>query len=319
MKSRFQRGSVAASSVQDSSIMSDESREYDMAYQADRSDSGGWEARQESPQMNHEYGIELVLSTTTDRTSDTQRARDMIVPPTSRTYKQHKGVLATSGRYTNQRSMLMGSSLIDESSEVVTARSMESTSLEPLFQPDEESETSSKSSAVKRAKSRSRRTEKVEDDAWRAAKRGDLAALKRFHIEGNTDWSAEDQFHNIPLYYACHSGAIVDISVVHFLLWVTPIKGKSVLEKCKNRKNPAVMKILNDFVGSGYSSPFQGGSREAMSEAPVPRQSPEKSAAVKVEEPFKKVSVFCWNEIQGRCHSSSPFETHNSLSSKHHV
>lgn len=88
-----------------------------------------------------------------------------------------------------------------------------------------------------------------EDDPWRAAKRGDTNALKRFHAQRNFDWAEEDNFHNIPLYYACHSGAIVDINVVAFLLKVTPIKDRRVIDRCrKNAINPDVVKVLDGVV-----------------------------------------------------------------------
>jgi hypothetical protein len=85
-----------------------------------------------------------------------------------------------------------------------------------------------------------------DDDPWRAAKRGDINALKEFDATRRIDWAGEDDFHNIPLYYACHSGAIVDINVVSFLLKVTPIKDPRVIDRCrKNAINPDVVKVLN--------------------------------------------------------------------------
>jgi hypothetical protein len=116
---------------------------------------------------------------------------------------------------------------------------------------DDVSESSSASSAVIKS------LQQQDDTIWKAAKRGDLAALKRFHSRGGVNWGAKDQYNNIPLYYACHSGAIVDINVVHFLLWVTPIKGVKDLEDCKNKKNKTVMKILDDFERKGFKTPMQ--------------------------------------------------------------
>ncbi|KAL3913155.1 MAG: hypothetical protein SGILL_006604 [Bacillariaceae sp.] len=116
---------------------------------------------------------------------------------------------------------------------------------------DDVSESSSSSGIYKMS------LHKEDDTTWRAAKRGDLMTLKRFHSEGDIDWAAPDEYGKIPLYYACHSGAIVDINVVHFLLWVTPIKGAEDLDKCKNKKNKAVMKILDDFERRGYKTPMQ--------------------------------------------------------------
>lgn len=278
-KSGFRR-SLDVSSVQNPPVFSEESREDDKSYQTDRSEYNGLETRDGKSQIK-DYGIELVLTTTTDRTSDTQRAQDMIVQTTSRAYKQQKGKQASNGHYRNQRSMLMGPSSVDEPSLVSTERSIESRTLESLFQPDQESRTSSKASAVKHQKSTFRSEDQAVDDAWTAAKRGDLAALKRFHRDGKTDWVAQDEFSNIPLYYACHSGAIVDINVVHFLLWVTPIKDRSVLEKCSNRKNKAVMNVVDAFVkGSGYSSPLNDGSWDSIPLTQEPSATPEVSAAV---------------------------------------
>jgi hypothetical protein len=85
-----------------------------------------------------------------------------------------------------------------------------------------------------------------DDDPWRAAKRGDTNELKRLHATRKINWAGEDNFHNTPLYYACHSGAIVDINVVSFLLKVTPIKDPRLLDRCrKNAINQDVVKVLD--------------------------------------------------------------------------
>jgi hypothetical protein len=243
----------------------------------------------------HNHGVELVLN----HTSDSQRARDMIVPGSrrrrgsspsaslpsyhaassskhqaiqvetvdsqsvastanSRTCEDQLQQRSPSPRGTldgasvistfSQRSRFMRDSASDAAS--VASRSVDSSS-RALF--DDASEASSSAGS---AGGKLLHPLKEGDTIWRAAKRGDLTALKGFHSQGPVDWAAKDQFGNTPLFYACHSGAIVDINVVHFLLWVTPIQ-ELELEKCKNRKNKAVMKILNDFEGNGYTSLFQ--------------------------------------------------------------
>lgn len=93
------------------------------------------------------------------------------------------------------------------------------------------------------------------DDPWRAAKRGDLTALKQFHASGKVDWMAKDDFRNVPLYYGCQSGAIADIMVVPFLLWVTPLRNEKILEKCrKNAVNQQVRSILSAYKKGGLSA-----------------------------------------------------------------
>ena len=93
------------------------------------------------------------------------------------------------------------------------------------------------------------------DDPWRAAKRGDLTTLKQFHTSGKVDWLAKDEFRNIPLYYACHSGAIADVMVVPFLLWVTPLTNEKIVDKCiKNAVNQQVRSILKAFRKGGLSA-----------------------------------------------------------------
>ena len=92
------------------------------------------------------------------------------------------------------------------------------------------------------------------DTPWRAAKRGDLNALKQFHANGNVDWMAKDEFDNIPLYYACHTGALVDIMVVPFLLWVTSLQDQQILEKCmRNAVNRQVRSIVKAYIKGGIA------------------------------------------------------------------
>ncbi len=92
------------------------------------------------------------------------------------------------------------------------------------------------------------------DTPWRAAKRGDLTALKQFQTSGKVNWMDKDEFDNIPLYYACQSGAIADVMVVPFLLWVTPVQDQQILEKCrKNAINKQVRSILSAYMKGGIS------------------------------------------------------------------
>ena len=236
-----------------------------------------------SSKQRGEYGVEMVLSGTT---TDTQRAKDMILPgslggrkkkssstspylyvstlrndsdrPTassssSKKNKQQESSNGSIGSFSTKssrqdQSFHNGSSVSVASSTNNHRQQPESNSKSLL---DDVSESSSSSGIFKNS------LPKGEDTIWRAAKRGDLTTLKRFHSQGNIDWAAPDEYGKIPLYYACHSGAIVDINVVHFLLWVTPIKSAGGLDKCKNKKNKAVMKILDDFERRGYKAPMQ--------------------------------------------------------------
>ena len=82
------------------------------------------------------------------------------------------------------------------------------------------------------------------EDPWNAAKRGDLQAL--YSCNYTVDWTREDEFNSPPLYYACHSGAAVNLEVVRFLLQVYPTRLPAVLfERCrKNAINVNVVKLL---------------------------------------------------------------------------
>ena len=82
------------------------------------------------------------------------------------------------------------------------------------------------------------------EDPWNAAKRGDLQALHCCHHI--VDWTREDEFNSPPLYYACHSGAAVNLEVVRFLLQVYPTRLPATLfERCrKNAINVNVVKLL---------------------------------------------------------------------------
>jgi hypothetical protein len=317
LRNRKEAGSSAGtdtSYIVETRVFQDDHRDsVDESYDADYSDRGGSSISRTNNRDNiissskytnkniiQDHGVELVLNQTTD----SQRARDMIVPGsrrrrgsscsvpvspyhkassskhhtiqvetvdsqsvasttdlrTSKQLEQQQGPRphdTVDGACVNSTFSQRSKFMIDHASDVasVASRSVDSSS-RALF--DDTSEASSAGSGGGGGSSKPLLYPlKDGDTIWRAAKRGDLTALKRFHSHGNVDWAAVDQFGNTPLFYACHSGAIVDINVVHFLLWVTPIH-ELELEKCKNRKNKAVMKILNDFEVSGYTtSPIQ--------------------------------------------------------------
>jgi hypothetical protein len=239
------------------------------------------------------FGVELVLSSPT---TDTERAKDMIVRPPSSSQRHNKSNSSTCSVESSRKSMSHNSRFSEQqgnsgSSKYRYPYPPRSRLMGSLI--DDASETSSVASNVYNQPKTISQRRRDGDDVWRAAKRGDLASLKSFHSEGNIDWAAKDQFNNIPLYYACHSGAIVDINVVHFLLWVTPIKNSAELEKCKNRKNKAVMKILNDFEASGYKSTF---TMPVKAPTESRNKQVEKNTAVEpkgkpIEKDYKKVSV----------------------------
>jgi hypothetical protein len=182
----------------------------------------------------NDFGVECVLST---MTSDSLRAKDCILP--SRAYS----------RKPKSREI---SSLkpLDDCCSVISHWSNSSV-VRPLFDSDSRSPSSSCSSQDLDA----RQPVDEQDNPWRAAKRGDLKALKRFNADGNINWAAEDDSRNIPLYYACYSGAIVDIKVVPFLLWVTQTESPVCLERCrKSAISQEVVEILNEFEQGGQSS-----------------------------------------------------------------
>jgi hypothetical protein len=83
-----------------------------------------------------------------------------------------------------------------------------------------------------------------EENPWNAAKRGDLQVL---HSCNNVvDWTSEDEFNSPPLYYACHSGAAVNLEVVRFLLQMYPTRlPPNLFDRCcKNAINRNVVKLL---------------------------------------------------------------------------
>lgn len=96
--------------------------------------------------------------------------------------------------------------------------------------------------------------EKVKDpgDPWSAAKKGDLVALIRYGDEGH-DWKLEDAHQCTPLYYACHSGAVLPegMSALRYLLeqWPGHIPD-DIYERCKkNSINRDVVKLLQSTRG----------------------------------------------------------------------
>jgi hypothetical protein len=193
--------------------------------------------------------IECVLTVPSTLTTDSQRAQDFILPP--RPYHAK-----------TQNEETFGPSFSDEAS-VLSAWS-KSSRVKPMFDFDAGSVLSSfsfsgpgrkKSSAKVSLSSSNRSMLFKDDDPWRAAKRGDLKALKKFYAHGSVDWAEEDKFQNVPLYYACHSGGIVDVMVVPFLLWVTPGMDPELIERCRrNAINQKVRMILKDFEGGGLSA-----------------------------------------------------------------
>jgi hypothetical protein len=201
-------------------------------------------------------------------TSDSQRAQDCILPPTRP--RQHKARVP----YHEEASSVVAASVPlspvpDESS--VVSRWSNSSRVKPLFDPHPDmASVTSKSTgsgngtmdAIYEAYHH-RPTEKkdvTQDDPWKAAKRGDLKALEKFHANnkksgGGVNWSAEDQYQHTPLYYACHSGALVDIKVVSFLLQVTP-NTPSLLENCRtNAINKQVIQLLEGVKPKLFQTP----------------------------------------------------------------
>ncbi|KAL3913668.1 MAG: hypothetical protein SGILL_006398 [Bacillariaceae sp.] len=89
----------------------------------------------------------------------------------------------------------------------------------------------------------------VEDDPWSAAKRGDVDGVRKWTNDKTYDWSQKDVFGNTALFYACHSGAAINISIVKILLDEWPVEEipADVLDRCKtNALNKAVVKMLNN-------------------------------------------------------------------------
>jgi hypothetical protein len=83
-----------------------------------------------------------------------------------------------------------------------------------------------------------------EEDPWNYAKSGDLQALRSCKYV--VDWTREDEFNSPPLYYACHSGAAVNLEVVRFLLQMYPTRlPPDLFDRCrKNAINSNVVKLL---------------------------------------------------------------------------
>jgi hypothetical protein len=85
------------------------------------------------------------------------------------------------------------------------------------------------------------------DDPWSAAKRGDVNALQKWTSDDNHDWSQKDEFGNTALFYACHSGASINISIVKEILdqWPVDQIPPDVLDRCKlNAINSSVVNML---------------------------------------------------------------------------
>jgi hypothetical protein len=89
----------------------------------------------------------------------------------------------------------------------------------------------------------------LDDDPWCAAKRGDVDAIQKWTIDKAHDWSQKDAFGNTALFYACHSGAAIDITIVKQLLdqWPVDQIPADVLDRCKlNAINTSVIQMLKN-------------------------------------------------------------------------
>jgi hypothetical protein len=89
-----------------------------------------------------------------------------------------------------------------------------------------------------------------EDDPWLAAKRGDIDAIQQWITDKKDwDWSQVDDFGNTALFYACHSGAAMNIAIVKVLLDRWPVNQipEDVMDRCKlNAINRSVVKMLEN-------------------------------------------------------------------------
>jgi hypothetical protein len=200
-----------------------------------RGDDGG---RQGVPMDHDDFGVEIVLN----ETSDSQRTNNVTMNESNRTtslYKCDKNFVSGVSRNNvgsiarnSTNNHRQGDSSISGSSSKSSRRQLQegndaarrlsqhnlksyqrphhprtmfvrprqtiAKNLPPLF--DDQSEASSAATSNNRHQESFRQ----DDNPFRAAKRGDLAALKQFHREGTVDWAAKDQYGNIPLFYACH-------------------------------------------------------------------------------------------------------------------
>mmetsp|Transcript_18946 Transcript_18946/g.35341 ORF Transcript_18946/g.35341 Transcript_18946/m.35341 type:complete len:497 (+) Transcript_18946:2-1492(+) len=87
------------------------------------------------------------------------------------------------------------------------------------------------------------------DDPWSAAKRGDVDAIQQWTADKSWDWRQEDEFGNTALFYACHSGAAINITIVKLLLdqWPVDQIPPEVMDRCKlNALNKSVVKMLEN-------------------------------------------------------------------------
>ena len=89
-----------------------------------------------------------------------------------------------------------------------------------------------------------------EDDPWLAAKRGDIDAIQQWVADKKDwDWSQVDDFGNTALFYACHSGAAMNIAIVKVMLdqWPVDQIPEDVMDRCKlNAINRSVVKMLEN-------------------------------------------------------------------------
>ena len=182
-------------------------------------------------------GIECVLSVdTVEKSNSSQRSADTFI-------------LEDRGYHPTHKREGFGSSYADEAS-VVSAWSR-SSAVKPLFGSDAGS-----SSTVASSKSRSRRRLSLRgDNPYKAAKRGDLQSIKQFYQSGTVDFSNPDGHGKLPLHYACQSGALADISIVPYLLWVTDINEDSCVEQYEDYAiNRDVLQILKEYEQGGVEA-----------------------------------------------------------------
>lgn len=108
------------------------------------------------------------------------------------------------------------------------------------------------------------------DSPWLAAKRGDLNALE-FRWKNRHDWTLEDEFGNVPLYYACKYGK--NLRVVLFLLLQWPSTQHippSLISRCKDdAANIYVQEILTnpchaEWIIFDYEENFPQGENDGV-------------------------------------------------------
>jgi hypothetical protein len=130
--------------------------------------------------------------------------------------------------------------------------------IKPLFASDSASILNNEPAVQRRVYRR--------DDPWQAAQRGDLVALKGFQLRGQVDWTSKDENGNIPLQYACSTGALENVMVVPFLLWATDLGDdeSAMIETCrKNCCNKQAKAILKAYKKGGRAAIGMGSREQA--------------------------------------------------------